>query len=257
MRRLQASRGLVVRGANLIAGLFGGAAAAGLRGLQVPPALTAKAEGLAEVALRRAFDIAVLGVGRKVRVASPRRVRLLAAAAGAVGGFSGFAGFLPDIVFTTLLIMRHIASIAHAQGEDLATEEGRQACLEVFAFGGSQFGSDEHAELSYWSVRLLLQGRPVVMLFSEVASRYGLRISQKFALQAVPLVGAAGGALINSMFFDYYRCLAQVHFTLRRLERHYGLTLVRGETVAISHELRRHSPSSATRTTGREDQSLL
>lgn len=248
MRRLQASRGLVMRGADLIARLFGGAAAAGLRGLRVSPVLTGKMEALAEIALRRAFHIAVLGSGRKVRGAGRHRARLLAAAAGAAGGFSGLAGFLPDIAFTTLLIMRNIASIARTHGEDLSTEEARQACLEVFALGGgSEFGLDEQAEASYWSVRLLLQGRPVVMLFSEVASRYGLRISEKFALQAVPLVGAAGGALINSMFFEHYLSLAQVHFTLRRLERHYDLELVHREATAIAQRLRRSSLAPASR----------
>lgn len=246
MRRLQASRGLIIRGADLVAGLFGGAAAAASRGLQVSPALTGKVEALAEVALRRAFDIAVLGFGRKERIAKPRRARLLAAAAGAIGGFSGFAGFLPDIAFTTLVIMRSIASIARAQGEDLGAEETRRACLEVFAFGGSQLRLDEHAEVSYWSVRLLLQGRPVVTLFSEIASRYGLRISHKFAMQAVPLVGAAGGALINSMFFDHYRRLAEVHFTLRRLERRHGLELVRREARAIAQQLRNPTAQSGT-----------
>jgi hypothetical protein len=241
IRRLQASRGLIIRGADLIAGLFGG--------LQLPLRadcrfLRRSVEALAVVALRRAFDIAVLGFGRKVRVASPRRARLLAAAAGAISRFSGLASLLPDIAFTTLVIMRYIANVAHAQGENLDTEETRRSCREVFAFGGSQLGLEEHAEASYWSVRLILQGRPVVMLFSEAASRYGLRISEKFAIQAVPLVGAAGGALINSMFFHHYRCLAQVHFTLRRVEREHGPELVRREAMEIAHQLPRHATRS-------------
>jgi len=237
---LQASRGLLVRGADLLAGFFGSAATAGLRGLKISPALTGKMQGLAEVALRRAFDLAIVGLDRTARFATPRRARLLAAASGAFGGFSGIAGFLPDATFTTLLIMRNIAAIARAEGEDLSTEEARQACLEVFAFGGPALGEEENAEISYWSARLVLQGRPLLMLFSEIGARYGLRISEKFALQAVPLLGAAGGALVNSVFLDQYRCLARVHFTMRRLERRHGPELVRSEAQAIARQLRLH-----------------
>lgn len=214
VRHLQASRGLVVRGADLLAGLLGSAATAGLRGLKVSPALTRKMQGLAEVALRRAFDLAIVGLDRTAPLATPRRARLVAAASGALGGLSGIAGFLPDTGFTTLLIMRNIAAVARAEGENLSTEEARQACLEVFAFGSPAIGEEEDAEIGYWSARLFLRGRPLVMLFSEIAARYGVRVSEKFALQAVPLIGATSGALINSVFLDHYRRLARVHFTI-------------------------------------------
>ena len=69
---------------------------------------------------------------------------------------------------------------------------------------------------------MLLQGRPLVMLMSEAAAAYGVRISQKLALQAVPLIGAAGGALVNGAFMAHYEGLARAHFTIRRLERTYG-----------------------------------
>lgn len=238
IRGLQASRGLIVRGADILGGALGGAAAAGLRGARFSPTLVRRIQGLAELALRRAFDVAVLGLQRKRRFADPRRARLIVTASGAVGGFVGFAGFVPDMALTTLLIMRAIADIAHAEGEDLATEEAKQACLEVFAFGGSEFGLEEDAEISYWSARLVLQGRPVVMLLAEIASRYGLHVSQKFALQAVPVIGAAGGALVNSVFFQHYRSLARVHFTIRKLERRHGPDLVRREAIAMAQRLR-------------------
>jgi hypothetical protein len=65
------------------------------------------------------------------------------------------------------------------------------------------------------------------MLLSEAASAYGLRLSQKLALQAVPLVGAAGGALVNGSFMAHYEDLARAHFTIRRIERIYGAAAVR------------------------------
>jgi len=239
VRDLQASRGLVVRAADLLGGLFGSAAAMGVRGLKLPPALRVKMQGIAEIALRRAFDVAILGGDRTAWLATPARARLLAAASGAVGGFTGITGFLPDATLTTLLIMRNIAAVAREEGEDLHEEEARRACLEVFAFGSPTLGQEsEEPDFGYWSARLLIRGRPMVLLLSEVAARYGLRMSEKFALQAAPVVGAAGGALINSVFLDHYRKLARVHFVIRRLERSYGGVRVREEARRIAADLR-------------------
>lgn len=236
LRRLQRSRGVVVRAADLLASILGPAASLGLRRLSIPPALVDKGQALAEAALRRAFDVAVIGVssGRKRRLRVGKRMtRVIAASSGAVGGWAGVAGFVPDMMLTTMLIMRRIASIAQEEGEDLSTEQARAACLEVFAFDSSLKGSglEEEAEgnpeVRYWTARFLLQGRPLVFLLSEVAATYGLRVSQKIALQAVPLVGAAGGALVNSVFLDHYQTRARVHFATRRLERTYGSAQVR------------------------------
>lgn len=233
IRNLHASRGLVVRGADLLASAFGGAATFGMRGAHLPSAVGRRVRAIAERALRRAFDIAILGIGRKRRL-TPRRARLAVAASGAVGGFAGFVGSVPDVALTTLLIMRTIADIARAAGEDLSTEAARQACLEVFAFGGAEFGLDEDTEVSYWSARLALQGRPLVLLMTEIAGRYGLHVSQTLALRAMPLIGAAGGAMVNAAFFQHYRRLAELHFLIRRLERRYGADLARREAVRVA-----------------------
>ncbi|NVN41488.1 EcsC family protein, partial [Ameyamaea chiangmaiensis] len=142
---------------------------------------------------------------------------------GAVGGFSGVAGLVPDVSFTTLTIMREIARIAREEGEDLSTEDGRRACLEVFAlrsFAGPRDG--EESEIGFFSARTVLRGRPVVMLVSEVAAHYGLGLSRKFALQMMPVAGALCGASLNAAFLSHYRALARAHFTIRRLERAHG-----------------------------------
>jgi hypothetical protein len=231
--KLRGSRGLVVRASELLAGVVGSAAMFSIGQLRPPPALRLRAGRLAETALRRAFDIAVLGMppsGLRARLEA-RTSRAAAAASGAVGGFVGMLGFLPDVTVTTLLIMRRIAAIAVEEGEDLADPATRAACLEVFAFGTGSLDEPweegEEPELGYWSARMLLQGRPLVMLMSEAAAAYGVRVSQKLALQAVPLIGAAGGALVNGAFMAHYEGLARAHFTIRRLERTYGEGAIR------------------------------
>ena len=239
LERLESGRGLVVRVADLMGGALGRATRMGVRGLGVPGPLQSRMRGVAEAALARAYDVAILGM--ELTEGDPRRAGLLRRAAvmvsGAAGGFAGMAGFLPDATVTTLSIMREIAAIARAQGEDLSSPAARRACLEVFALRGPGGTSEDEAagesELGYFSARLLMQGRPMVMLASEVAARYGITLSQKFALQAVPIAGALTGAALNAAFLAHYRDLARAHFTIRRLERAHGAATVRDAAQEI------------------------
>ncbi len=191
---------------------------------------------MATFALRRAFAAAVIGLpaaGSRARLEA-HSSRAAAAASGALGGFAGLAGFLPDVTLTTLLIMRRIAAIAVEEGESTKDPDTRAACLEVFALGGASDEAGEAADAGYWSARLMMQGRPLVMLLSEAAAAYGLRLSQKLTLQAIPLVGAAGGAVVNGAFMAHYEGLARAHFTIRRIERTYGAQAVSAETPSGS-----------------------
>ena len=229
LRRLHSTKGVIVRATDLLASVLGSAAGLGLRRLRLPEAVSERALGLTEALLRRALEVATLGLwptggeGRGM-------FRVVAAVSGGIGGFAGLGGFLPDVALTTLLIMRRIAAIAAEEGEDLSSEAGRAACIEVFAFGSTEVG--ETPEFGYWSARLLVQGRPLMLVISEAAASYGIRLSQKFALQILPLVGAAGGALVNTAFLDHYESLARVHFMLRRLERQYGAAVVKAAVAA-------------------------
>ncbi len=237
LERVESGRGVLVRLADLMGGAVGQAAMLGMRTLGLAPGLQARLQATAETAIRRAFDLAVVGMDRPRDVsATPddgtgwRDPALKAAVtvSGAVGGFTGLPGLVADVGFTTLTIMREIARIAREQGEDLSQEDARAACLEVFALRAFPFGAakgqgqGEDNELGYFSARAMLRGRPVVMLVSEVATHYGLGLSRKFALQMMPVAGALCGASLNVAFLSHYRAVAQAHFTIRRLEREYG-----------------------------------
>jgi hypothetical protein len=229
LNRLERGRGLIVRLADLLGGAFGVAGRFGLRQVGVSHELQGKFSGIAQAALTQAYNVAILGLDRS----PPQRAAVTRAAviaSGAASGFAGLAGFLPDATFTTLAIMREIARIAAAQGEDLSSEDARRACLEVFAFR-SAADADE-SELGYFSARLVFQGRPFTMLLSEVAARYGLVLGEKFSLQIVPVAGAVAGAALNAAFLAHYRNLAAAHFTIRRLERTHGRDAVRAATRA-------------------------
>lgn len=44
--------------------------------------------------------------------------------------------------------------------------------------------------------------------------------------QAIPVIGAAGGASINLAFINHFQSMAKAHFTVRRLECKYGEEMV-------------------------------
>ena len=67
----------------------------------------------------------------------------------------------------------------------------------------------------------------LVRLVAQIASRFGVVVTQKLAAQAVPVIGAFGGAAVNYAFIDHFQEIARAHFTVRRLERRYGKDVVR------------------------------
>jgi len=60
-----------------------------------------------------------------------------------------------------------------------------------------------------------------------VAARFSIPVSEKILAQAVPIVGAVGGAALNTLFIDHFQTVAHGHFTVRRLERLHGEIAVR------------------------------
>jgi hypothetical protein len=200
----------------------------------------------AEAAISKAFDAALASLRREHEPSAQEGLyKGLAAGTGAVGGLFGLPGLIIELPVTTTLMLRSIAEIARFEGEDIHELETRLACLEVFALGGRS-ETDDAAETGYYGVRLALaayissaarevarhglasNGAPVVVrLIRFVAARFGAEVSRRGATQLVPIVGAAGGALVNTIFMQHFQDMARSHFTVRRLERVYGKSLVR------------------------------
>ena len=64
-------------------------------------------------------------------------------------------------------------------------------------------------------------------IMARVAPRLATALGQKLAAQTVPILGAASGALVNTVFLSHFQNLARGHFVIRRLERAHGPDLVR------------------------------
>jgi hypothetical protein len=198
-----------------------------------------------EVALKAALRAAIRTVPKSNRLRIPGLDRAAAVASGAMGGALGLATLPLELPVSTVLMLRTIAEIARENGEDLSDPETRLACLEVFALG-SRTEADDLASGGYFAVRAALaksvtqaaklaaaQGladasAPALVRFmAQIASRFGVVVSQKVAAGAVPILGALGGAAVNAAFLEHFRAVARAHFTVRRLERTYGPDPVR------------------------------
>lgn len=198
-----------------------------------------------ETSLMRALKVAVRSL--RARPLESARLRMHKAAVvttGAAGGAFGWPGLLIELPISTTLMLRSIADIARAEGEDVDQIETQLACIEVFALGGRSV-EDDAAETGYLAVRSALarsiseasrhiaqhgltrQGSPaLVRLISNIASRFGVVVSEKAAAAAIPVIGAAGGAIVNSLFINHFQAIARGHFIVRRLERIYGSSVV-------------------------------
>jgi hypothetical protein len=171
--------------------------------------------------------------------------KVLTGISGGIGGFFGMAALPFELPLTTTLMLRSIAEIARAEGEDLQSLEGRLACLEVFALGGGR-SDDAEFYLKYFAVRSILAkltrdvarhvmqrgainaSSPIVARFlGEIVSRFGFAVTERFASAVVPVIGAVGGAAVNVIFTDHFQRVARGHFVVRRLEREYGADVIR------------------------------
>jgi len=175
---------------------------------------------------------------------------------GAIGGFFGLPGLVFELPFSTTLMLRSIADIARSEGEDISSVDSRLACMTVFGLGG-RARSDNSAETAYYAVRAALtrtlskaaefigergimeESTPMaIRMMANLASRFGLFVTDKMAAEMVPILGGLGGAVINLIFIKHFQAAARGHFTVRRLERKYGEEFVKKEYEKVLRELR-------------------
>src|SRR5258706_10645141 len=201
------------------------------------------------------IGVALRTLPRSPRTGSELLHRALAMASGAAGGTFGLAALPVELPVSTVIMLRSIADIAQNEGEDLSDPESVLSCVEVFALGG-RAGSADASESGYFAVRGMLaktvteaarfvaergvikEGAPILLKFvTQVAARFGLVVTQKIAVQALPVVGALGGAAVNYAFIQHFQDIARGHFTVRRLERLYGKDKIRTEYDQIAQQL--------------------
>jgi len=184
--------------------------------------------------------------GEESAPASPRLHKAAAATTGAVSGFFGLESLIIELPVTTGIMFRSIVDIARAEGESPKDDETIINAMQVFTMGSGLSDKDDAAETSYYGTRLALSkavtdalqylashgvgkvSAPVLVRFiSAIASRFGVVVTQKAMAQALPIVGAVGGGLVNTVFISHFQDMARGHFSIRRLERKYGADTIR------------------------------
>lgn len=226
-----------------------------LIGHALPPTASKAIARATSKGLMVATNVALGTMQRGPRAGSQLLHKALASACGAAGGAFGLATLPFELPVSTIIMLRSIADIARSEGENLSDPETALSCVQVFALGGRS-GSIDASESGYFAVRGILaksvteaarfiaergvieRGAPAVVRFvTQVASRFGAVVTQKFAAQALPIIGALGGAVVNYAFIEHFQDIAKGHFTVRRLERAYGKAIVRSEYERIVQEL--------------------
>jgi hypothetical protein len=224
------------------------------KGLELLPANWSSALTVAtRAALNTALDVAVRTMNDRGLGPSANLLHKVSlAATGAVGGALGMAALALELPISTTLILRSIADIGRSEGEQIRSIESKLACIEVFALGG-RARTDNAGDAGYFAVRAALaravtdaaefiaergithEGAPaVVRLVAQIASRFEIVVSEKAAAQAIPFIGAAGGAIVNLLFIDHFQDMARGHFIVRRLERSWGAGAVRAAYDSIA-----------------------
>lgn len=226
---------------------------------KLPAKVRNKISTATQKALTKAMEISISTVKpRKENISWSELIKtghghsVAAAATGAVSGFFGPWTLAIELPITTGIMFRSIAHIAQSFGEDLSDSEVRLQCLQVFALGSIQSTKDDEMNSAYFAHRLALQSlirnasvflakhstqevmkaiemgtAPMLLrLLGGIASRFEIVVAEKILAEAVPIVGAFGGAAINSAFTDYFNRAACFHFGLRYLEKKYDLATI-------------------------------
>jgi hypothetical protein len=197
-------------------------------------------------ALLKALGLAIATLGRRPRHGSREFWhKVLVGTSGGIGGAFGLAALPVELPLSTAIMLRSIADIARSEGHDLSNIETKLACLEVFALDGKE-QSVEGAQSAYWATRAAMSqtlteaasylaskgavretAPAIARLISQIAARFGGVVSEEVAAKALPVLGAAGGGIINVMFISHFQDMARGHFIVKRLESDHGQERVR------------------------------
>lgn len=213
---------------------------------KLPEPMIATVNDVAQKSIEKALDVALFTIDKNEQgVSSNWWHKLAVGVTGATGGMFGLSGLAIELPVSTAIMLRSIADIARSEGEDLHSADAKLQCLQVLALGGTS-KNDNGTEVGYFAARTALakaiseaaahvtkmgmsqHGAPaIVRLISQIATRFSIVVSEKTAAQAVPIVGALGGAVINTLFIVHFQDMGRGHFIVRRLERQHGQAEVR------------------------------
>lgn len=243
-----------------------------------------KIVGIADEALHKVFWIASKTMENKQQSASPKLHKAAAAAVGGVGGFFGVATILIELPISTTIMMRSILDIAREEGFALDDPQTKIECITVFGLEGNISNDDDNAESGYFATKAALSqlvdhakkaaveavaaklaqqvaekqvaggtseltekalGDAIIKLIQTVAKRFGIHLTDQAAAKSIPMIGAALGATLNTMFTDFYQDMARGHFIVKKLEKKYSEEIIEKAYLNIYEEMKLQKLSKA------------
>jgi len=226
---------------------------------KMPAIANEKVNDATQAALRKCLQIALRTLGRHDGAgpfAAPDKPsnllhKFAVATTGAAGGAFGLLALPVELPVTTTLMFRSICDIARSEGDDLSSVDTQLQCLTVLGMGGTS-NSDDDADLGYFIARGALAqavskaaseistkgvtthgSAALLRLMNAIAARFSVQVSEQIAAKSIPAIGAVLGAMVNTVFIDHFQQVAHGHFTVRRLERHYGTAVIEAAYQAI------------------------
>ncbi len=193
--------------------------------------------------LNKALEVALRTLDSEQKKSRKGLHMMAAAATGAIGGAFGVMAIAVELPISTTIMLRSIADIARENGENIKQDDVMLECLSVFSFGAGK-SSENLGDSSYYAIRASLASLiteaasylssknvteiassnipALINLVTKITVRFNVQVSEMAMAQLIPIIGAAGGATINTLFIDHYQDMATGHFTIKRLERKYG-----------------------------------
>lgn len=225
---------------------------------RLPAIASDKVNDAAQLALRQCLQLALKTLanrpaGSDAHAKKPANLlhKIAVATTGAAGGAFGLAALPVELPVTTTLMFRSVCEIARSEGEDLALPDTQLQCLTIFGMGGVS-KLDDDADLGYFVVRGALAqavsrasselaskgfaahgSAALLRLMQTIAARFSVQVSEQIAAKSIPALGAVLGAAANTVFIGHFQQVAHGHFTVRRLEQHYGATAVEAAYRAL------------------------
>lgn len=188
---------------------------AGQQGTRPAACRWSKAATATQAAVTKALDFAVFTLKTIRTPAFWRPAQAPSGVSGAVGGAFGLASLAIELPLSLIIVLRSIRTSpgARANGARRRLQAGVSGSARARRHrrGARSGETGDHAiriGLAWCRERsgkvhcrkgLVEEGAPaLVRLVAQIAPRLSLQVSQKTAAQAIPLIGAAGGAAMTS-----------------------------------------------------------
>lgn len=240
---------------------------------KLPDKYRNKLSQIVNASLMKCVEVAVKSipqnsvVDKNISILNKSRMHVATASGlGALGGFVGLASIAVELPLTTTVMLRSIAEIAKANGEDLSQPEALLECIQVFAMGARENPNDDAVNSAYLESRVVFSklvsksaefitrhsarevlsaiekktAPDLVLFIGRIAARFKIVVSEKMLAQVVPILGAVGAATINGFFTDHFNKVAHYHYGIKKLERKYGLEFVQDEFKKLSRDSHRN-----------------